>query len=67
MLTVAVAWLLGLANPSPIRTAEAFHTCSSPADPQICGRNSGLVPFHKDAIHASLIWTKQSQCPQMLI
>jgi hypothetical protein len=67
MSTVAVAWLLGLANPSPIRTAEAFHTCSSPADPQVCGRNSGLVPFHKDAIHASLIWTKQSQCPKMLI
>lgn len=67
MLTVAVAWLLGLAHPSPVRTAEAAHTCGSPADPQVCGRNSGLVPFHKDAIHASLIWTKQSQCPQMLI
>jgi hypothetical protein len=54
-------------NPGPIRTADASHTCSSPADPQICGRNSGLVPFHKDAIHASLIWTKKSQCPKMLI
>jgi hypothetical protein len=33
----------------------------------VCGQNSGLVPFHKDAIHASLIWTKQSECPKLLI
>jgi len=35
--------------------------------PQECGQNSGLVPFHKDAVHASLIWTNKSECPKMLI
>jgi hypothetical protein len=36
--------------------------------PGVCGKNSGLVPFHKDAIHASLIWDKKnSRCPKMLI
>jgi hypothetical protein len=60
----AMACLLGLVEPNPIRTAAASHTCS---DPAVCGQNSGLVPFHKDAIHASLVWTKKSQCPNMLI
>jgi hypothetical protein len=37
-------------------------------DPSICGQNSGFVPFHKDAIHASLTWErKKSVCPKMLI
>lgn len=37
-------------------------------DPSICGQNSGFVPFHKDAIHASLVWAKKnSECPKMLI
>lgn len=46
--------------------------------PAVCGQNSGLVPFHKDAIAASLIWPDQKQyekgkknekfqCPKMLI
>jgi hypothetical protein len=37
-------------------------------DPSICGQNSGFVPFHKDAIHASLTWANESSvCPKMLI
>lgn len=55
MLAVAMAWL---------GTVAAAQPCS---DPAVCGQNSGLVPFHKDAIHASLIWTKKSQCPKMLV
>jgi hypothetical protein len=55
MLAVAIAWL---------GTVAAAQPCS---DPAVCGQNSGLVPFHKDAIHASLIWTKKSQCPKMLV
>ena len=40
--------------------------------PAVCGQNSGLVPFHKDAIAASLIWpdkkkNEKSPCPKMLI
>jgi hypothetical protein len=46
-------------------TAFASQTCS---DPTVCGQNSGLVPFHKDAITASLIWaTAKTECPKMLI
>jgi len=36
----------------------------------VCGQNSGLVPFHKDAIGATLLWekkTEKSDCPKMLI
>lgn len=45
--------------------ALASHTCASTSD---CGQNSGLVPFHKDAIHASLIWeSSRATCPKMLI
>lgn len=47
------------------RPALASHTCTG--GPSDCGQNSGMVPFHKDAIHASLIWTKKSECPRMLI
>ncbi|MEX0732011.1 MAG: galactose oxidase early set domain-containing protein [Aquisalimonadaceae bacterium] len=36
-------------------------------DPALCGQNSGLVPFHKDAVHASLFWSKHASCPKMLI
>ena len=54
------AWFVALAG----GTASASHTCTGPSD---CGLNSGLVPFHKDAIHASLVWKGKSQCPQMLI
>ena len=36
--------------------------------PSVCGQNSGLVPFHKDAILASLIWAKEkTECPKMII
>jgi hypothetical protein len=36
-------------------------------DPAVCGQSSGLIPFHKDAIHASLLWNRKSECPSMLI
>jgi Domain of unknown function (DUF1929) len=42
--------------------------------PSVCGQNSGLVPFHKDAIMASLLWSKhkkwngdKADCPKMII
>ncbi len=36
--------------------------------PSVCGQNSGLVPFHKDAILASLIWAgEKTECPKMII
>lgn len=50
----------------PLSDALASHTCDTP-DPKICGEKSGLVPFHKDAIHASLYWKKNSECPKMII
>jgi hypothetical protein len=57
-----MAWLL-----SPGREIGwASHTCAR--GPAVCGQNSGLVPFHKDAIQAGLIWGKaKDQCPKMLI
>jgi hypothetical protein len=56
--------LAGLLRPGG-ETAFASHTCTGP---EVCGQNSGLVPFHKDAITASLMWAKaKTQCPKMLI
>jgi hypothetical protein len=56
--------LAGLLRPGG-ETAFASHTCTGP---EVCGQNSGLVPFHKDAITASLLWAKaKTQCPKMLI
>jgi hypothetical protein len=47
-------------------TAAASHNCAG--GPSVCGQNSGLVPFHKDAIHAGLIWNgTKAQCPKMVI
>ena len=47
-------------------SASASHTCA--AGPSVCGQNSGLVPFHKDAILASLIWDEaKTECPKMVI
>ena len=53
-------------------SAQAFHTCAGGT--AVCGQNSGLVPFHKDAIMASLIWPQvqagtsgKADCPQMMI
>lgn len=53
-------------------TASASHTCAS--GPSVCGQNSGVIPFHKDAILASLIWPKytkgsdfKADCPKMII
>src|SRR5688572_6580066 len=32
------------------------------------GKPQGLVPVHKDFIHASLMWNKKNaECPQMLV
>src|SRR2546426_610052 len=61
------AWLLT----SGVGTASASHTCGGGA--AVCGQNSGLVPFHKDAVQASLIWQKhehgsdRAHCPKMII
>lgn len=47
--------------------ALAQDTCPG-AGPAVCGQNSGLVPVHKDFIHASLYWNRQQgSCPNMLI
>ncbi|KWI69836.1 hypothetical protein WM07_01985 [Burkholderia ubonensis] len=51
----------------PIRAARAADACPA-AGPAACGEKSGLVPIHKDFIHASLMWSKKnSECPKMLI
>ncbi|KVZ41826.1 hypothetical protein WL17_10230 [Burkholderia ubonensis] len=51
----------------PIRAAWAADACPA-AGPAVCGEKSGLVPIHKDFIHASLMWSKKnSECPKMLI
>lgn len=75
-MSLVKPWVLGvlllalalLAKPSEkilIATASASDTCPNPS---VCGQNSGLVPFHKDAIHASLIWEDAwAECPKMLI
>jgi hypothetical protein len=56
--------LAGLLLPGG-ETAFASQACTGP---EVCGQNSGLVPFHKDAITASLIWAKaNTRCPKMLI
>jgi len=56
-----VAWMVSAGG----RGASASHTCSGP---EACGQNSGLVPFVKDGIMASLIWPDaEAQCPKMMI
>lgn len=50
-----------------LRSLASNSTLDGGCLPAVCGENSGLVPFHKDAIHASLLWTKKSECPSMLI
>ena len=45
--------------------ASASHCAGGPS---VCGQNSGLVPFHKDAILASLVWPNaKADCPKMVI
>lgn len=46
-----------------------FPGCAAPADPAQCGKKSGLVPFHKDAIHTSLVWSgrDKNRCPKLLM
>ena len=49
---------------SPVRAAVE---CPE-AGPALCVEKSGLVPAHKDFIHATLIWNKKySACPNMLV
>lgn len=50
-LGVAVAWLSCLGG----GTAAAFHPI--PKIPAVVGEIGPLIPFHKDAIHAVLVWT----------
>jgi galactose oxidase-like protein len=64
-LTLAVLLMAWLSSPG-LEIAWASHTCEG--GPAVCGQNSGLVPFHKDAILASLLWAKaKAECPKMLI
>jgi hypothetical protein len=46
-----------------------FPGCAAPADPAQCGKKSGLVPFHKDAIHTTLVWSDRdkNRCPKLLM
>lgn len=49
----------------PDRSALASDNCTGPTE---CGEKSGVIPFHKDAIAASLIWKNAAaECPKMLI
>ena len=41
------------------RAASADHTCAG--GPAVCGQNSKLIPFHKDAIGATLLWGASSK------
>ena len=41
-------------SPVMVRPASAADVCPA-AGPAVCGENSGLIPIHKDFIHASLI------------
>jgi hypothetical protein len=56
-------WLITAA----VSSASAADGCPD-AGPAVCGEKSGLIPVHKDFIHASLIWNKKySDCPKMLV
>ena len=50
-LGIAAVWFLCLGG----GTAEAFHPV--PNNPAAVGEIGPLIPFHKDAIHAVLVWT----------
>jgi Domain of unknown function (DUF1929) len=50
-LSITVACFLCLGG----GTAEAFHPV--PSNPAAVGEIGSLIPFHKDAIHAVLVWT----------
>ena len=51
VLSITVACFLYLGG----GTAEAFHPV--PSNPAAVGEIGPLIPFHKDAIHAVLVWT----------
>jgi hypothetical protein len=60
-LLLGMGWVLSFGS----GTALSGHSTTDPAK---VGKNSGLVPFHKDAITASLVWANAAtQCPRMLI
>jgi hypothetical protein len=50
------AWLL-LLGMAGGKIAAASHTST---DPATVGELGPLIPFHKDAIHAALLWTKDT-------
>jgi hypothetical protein len=52
--SLAVWLLLGMAG---VKIAAASHTST---DPATVGELGPLIPFHKDAIHAALLWTKET-------
>jgi Domain of unknown function (DUF1929) len=52
--SLAVWLLLGMAG---VEIAAASHTST---DPATVGELGPLIPFHKDAIHAALLWTKKT-------
>lgn len=63
-LTGTCSFLLIAASVGP---ALAVDDCPA-AGAAVCGQNSGLIPIHKDFVHASLIWNKKyAECPKMLI
>jgi hypothetical protein len=52
--SLAIWLLLGIAG---VDIAAASHTST---DPAAVGELGPLIPFHKDAIHAALLWTKET-------
>ena len=67
-LVMAITSVFALVvSPVMVSPASADDVCPA-AGPAVCGENSGLIPIHKDFIHASLIWDqKNSDCPKMLV
>jgi hypothetical protein len=57
LVVVPVWWLSG-------GTVSAFDTCGVPSAPSLCGELGPLIPFHKDAIHAGLGWSKDKEKPR---
>lgn len=66
---LATPTLLPLLIAATASAAEPSAGCDVSPLPELCGKKSGLVPFHKDAIHSSLFWSggKRQKCPKMII
>lgn len=63
LAALSVLVIIGIAGAGVDQSSPAG-TCT---EPSVCGQNSGLVPFHKDAVAASLVWEDEGECPKMLI